>query len=292
VRNRENFSAPREFKETPERPGRKGNVWPLAGQMKCGHCGAPIWTLPLSPSHGAGDPVTSARLACSKRREGGPDACPCSGMVRYADALGRVVALLRRKLAHPGAVAEMTREFERQTAEQAQVGRGDRQRLTDRVAGLDAQIATATRNLLLVPDDLRADAVESLRALKAERDAAGQLLRDLDAAEREASAVSPEDFKATLEAVAGLSADWETREEAELLRATFRDLVREVRLFWRARRPSDHLPRHLNAAKRLLGRVEVDLTPCFADLLHRGFPTSSATTRSPTTPTPRSRRPA
>jgi hypothetical protein len=55
-----------------------------------------------------------------------------------------------------------------------------------------------------------------------------------------------------------------------LLRATFRDLVQEVRLYWRARRPGEKLPRGRQATKRLLRRVEVDLTPSFADLLTMG----------------------
>jgi DNA invertase Pin-like site-specific DNA recombinase len=294
-RNKENYSAPRDFKPVRDadgnvrRPGKKGNVWPLAGQRKCGHCGEPIWTLPLSPSHGGGEPLDRARLACSQRRADGPDACPHSGAVRYALALGRVVALLQEKLADPGAVAEMTREYERQVREQERAGTTGRQRLEAKAAKLDAKIADAVANLAHTPEDLRADVVEYVRGLKAERGAVGQQLRDLDTAEREAKAVDPEEFRATLDAVAGLEASWDSREEAELLRATLRDLVAEVRLSWRARRKGDQVP---NATKRVLARVEVDLTPQFAELLTTASPTSSATARSPTTPTPRSRRPA
>jgi DNA invertase Pin-like site-specific DNA recombinase len=262
-RNRENYSAPR--------AGLKGNVWPLAGQMKCGHCGGPVWTLPKSEQGGKrhGNYTERARVACGRRRQD-PHDCPHSGMLPYLEVVKRVVNLLRQKLADPRAVAEMARELERQLAEQARAGRGSRQRLDARVAKLDGAIATATKNLLQFPEDLRADAFEALRALKAERDAAGQKLRDLEAAQREARAIDPEEFKATLALVADLTATWETREEAELLRATFRDLVQEVRLYWRARRPGEKLPRGRQATKRLLRRVEVDLTPSFADLLTMG----------------------
>jgi DNA invertase Pin-like site-specific DNA recombinase len=264
-RNRENYSAPR------CRAGLKGNVWPLAGQMKCSHCGEPVWTMPMSDSGGKrrGSYIERARVTCGRHRRD-PEDCPHSGVSPYLETLGRVIGLLQEKLVAPGAVEEMTRELERQLAEQARTGQGDRQRLTARLAELDGQIATATRNLLQFPEDLRADAFEGLRALKAERDAAGQRLRDLDAAEREARPIDPEEFKATLAVVSGLSPTWETREEAELLRATLRDLVGEVRLSWRARRKGEKLPRGRQATRRLLRRVEVDLTPSFADLLTAG----------------------
>jgi DNA invertase Pin-like site-specific DNA recombinase len=292
AKNKDDYSAPREYKVDEQgkrdkrgKAGRKGDVWPLAGQMKCGHCGEPIWVMPYAPSKG-GSATARARLACSRRRADGPGACPCSGQVRYADALSRVVNLVRRKLGAPGAAAEMAREVERQLAERREGARRDRRPLERRVADLDGQIADATRALMKFPDDLKAGAFEVLRGLKAERDGAARELRDLDAAEREAAAIDPDDFRATLEAAAGLSATWETREEAELLRATLRDLVQEVRLFWRPRTPADKLPPELSATKRLLRRVEVDLTPAFVELLTTGSLTSSATTKSPTMPTP------
>jgi hypothetical protein len=56
-----------------------------------------------------------------------------------------------------------------------------------------------------------------------------------------------------------------------LLRASLRDLVREVRLYWRPRRRGEKMPRGRQATKRVLGRVEVDLTPSFAELLNMGI---------------------
>jgi DNA invertase Pin-like site-specific DNA recombinase len=265
-RNQGNYSAPR---------GSKGHVWPLAGQMKCGHCGKPIWTLPLCPRDGRGGfhrgtVEELARLACSQKRKDGPESCRHSGMAHYLVILGRVIDLLKDKLANPGAVEEMKRELERQLAERAKTGKVDRQRLTRRLAALDGEIATATRNLLQFPEDLRADAFEALRGLKMERDEVGKTLRDLDAAEQENRGIDPEEFKATLAAVSSLSAQWENREEAELLRATLRDLVQEVRLYWRKREPREKLPRGRQAVRRLVRRIEVDLTPCFADLVNTG----------------------
>jgi hypothetical protein len=267
-RNQEDHSAPRGQRG---KPGLKGNVWPLAGQMKCGHCAQPVWTLPVGDNRGKrkGTYIERARVCCCERRKD-PSACPESGTAPYLEVLARVVNLLREKLASPGAVEEMTRELERQLAEQAHTGQGARQRLTARLTALDNQIATATRNLLQFPEDLRPDAFEALRSLKAERDAAGQELRDLDTAERQAKAIDPETFKATLAAVASLSPTWETREEAELLRATLRDLVAEVRIHYRDRREGDPRPSRGIAPKRVIGRVEVDLTPSFADLLNVG----------------------
>src|SRR5262249_39104581 len=87
--NRTNYSAPR----CPR--GRKGHVWPLAGQMKCGHCGQPVWTLPGGDEGGRRDYVDCCRVACSARRAKGPAACPHSGMAPYPEVLGRVITLLK-----------------------------------------------------------------------------------------------------------------------------------------------------------------------------------------------------
>jgi hypothetical protein len=105
----------------------------------------------------------------------------------------------------------------------------------------------------------------------------GQQLRDLVARGREAEAIDPEEFQATLEAVSELEATWDTREEALLLRATLRDLVAEVRLYWRARRKGEKAAGG-NATKRVLARVEVDLTDQFADLLTSASRISRTTT--------------
>jgi hypothetical protein len=238
--------------------------------MTCGHCGAPVWTMPVGERTGRGRArhgsyVERARVVCSCRRKD-PTACPRSSACPYVEALGRVIDLLKGKLAEPGAVEELSREYERQQREQASSGEGERKGLMARVAELDGKIGKAVANLAYISADLRADVEEHVRGLKAERDAAGQRLRDLDARQREKQGIDPAGFQATLAAVAGLSAEWETREEAELLRATLRDLVAEVRLYYRARRPGEKMPRGRQATKRVLGRVEVDLTPSFADL--------------------------
>jgi DNA invertase Pin-like site-specific DNA recombinase len=278
--NRENFSVPREFGGQPGRPGRKGNVWPLAGQMKCGHCGAPLWTVPVPDGGGKrkGTYLERARVWCCERRKD-PSSCPRSAGTSYLDVLNRVIGLLQQKLAEPGAVEEMAREYERQVKERVKAGRGDRKRLTARVAELDGKIADAVANLAHIPTDLRADVAEYVRKLKADREALGQQLRDLDAQERESRGIDPEDFRATLEMVRGLSAAMETRQEAELLRATLRDLVKEVRLHFRPRHDGDPKPPRGIAPARVVGRVEVDLTPCFADLLTTG----SRNSKSPRT---------
>jgi hypothetical protein len=240
--------------------------------MKCGHCGEPVWTMPKSDQKGRrhGSYVERCRVCCSQRATAGPDSCPRSNGTRYTYALERIINLLKKKLADPAAVAEMENELERQLAEQTTNSEADRRRLTTRAGELDQAIATATRNLLQFPDDLKADAFEVVRNLKAERETVGAQLRDLDARERESRLIDRDELRKTLALVADLSPTWETREEAELLRATLRDLVAEVRLYFRARRPEDKLPRGQQATKRVLGRVEVDLTPSFADLLNTG----------------------
>jgi DNA invertase Pin-like site-specific DNA recombinase len=265
-KNLRNYSSPR---------GLKGNVWPLAGQMKCGHCGQPVWTLPRSDRTGNGGLrhgtyVERALVACSRRRVEGPDACEHSGTARYVEVLGRVINLLKTKLGNPGAVAEMERQLTVKLREQTRLATADRSKLTRRAKELDQQISRATRSLLQFPDDLRADAFEELRGLKDQREAVGQELRDLDAAVRQSPVIDPEKFRATLAEVQKLSPDWESREEAEVLRATLRDLVQEARVVWRPRRKGEKFPRGRQATKRVFKHVEIDLTPSFADLLTGG----------------------
>jgi DNA invertase Pin-like site-specific DNA recombinase len=262
-RNREDKSAPR--------CGLKGNVWPLAGQLVCGHCGEPVWTIPVSDDGGKrkGTYRERARVCCSGRRRD-PGACTASAMTSYLDVLDRVVALLREQLADPGAVKEMERELARQLREHTRALTRDRPRLAAKVKELDDKIARAVAKLADIPADLQGDVVEHIRSLKDERDALGQEVRDLDVRQREEAPINPVEFKATLQMVRGLTATMETREEAELLRAALKDLVKEVRVFFRPRRKSDPKPPRGIAPKRVLGRVEVDLTPCFADLLTMG----------------------
>src|SRR5262249_13941142 len=159
-----------------------GNVWPLAGQMKCGHCGEPVWTMPKSDQKGKrhGSYVERCRVCCSRRATAGPDSCPRSNGTRYTYALEPVIHLLKKQLADPAGMAEMENELERQMSEQTTNSEADRRRLTTRAGELDQAIATATRNLLQFPDDLKADAFEVVRNLKAERETVGGQLRDLD----------------------------------------------------------------------------------------------------------------
>jgi hypothetical protein len=197
-------------------------------------------------------------------------------MAPYVTVLDHVIALLQGKLATQRAIEELTRELTLQLQEQARTGRSDREQHTARLAELDRKIAEAVANLAHTPADLQADVAAYVRQLKAERDIARQELQNLDAAERENRGISPEDLQATLEMVRNLSAAMDTRQDAELLRAALRDLVREVRLYWRPRRAGEKLPRGRQATKRLLRRVEVDLSPCFADLLTMGSRSSIA----------------
>jgi DNA invertase Pin-like site-specific DNA recombinase len=111
-KNKDDYSAPREYRvdEAGRRSKRgkarrKGEVWPLAGQFRCGHCGWPVWVLPRTTPGGEGL-TARARLMCSNRRQNGPDACPNSGQVCYQDAVTRVVNLVRRKLTAPDVVDE------------------------------------------------------------------------------------------------------------------------------------------------------------------------------------------
>jgi DNA invertase Pin-like site-specific DNA recombinase len=276
--NRGYFSAPR--------CGLKSNVWPLAGQLKCGHCAAPVWVTPISGEGGKrkGTFLERARVCCSRRRCAGKErtegSCPDTAPAAYLEVLDRVIALLQKKLGDPGAVAEMEREYARQLKEQAKNTTAQRRRLEDRGAALDRQIATATRNLLAFPEDLRADAFEALRGLKAERDDIAAQVRDLDAQAREAQPFDREEFNELLQLVGSLKAALETREEAEQLRATLRDLVLEVRLYFRPRRQGDRKPPRGIAPARVLRRVEVDLTPMFADLLTMGSRNSTPPRRS------------
>jgi DNA invertase Pin-like site-specific DNA recombinase len=257
--NRDDYSAPR--------GGADSNVWPLAGQMKCGHCGQPIWTVPIPSYKGKrkGSARERARVCCSGRKKD-PSACPHSAAAPYLDVLNRVIALVREQLDNPGAIAEMEAELRRQLEEHDQAERRERPRLERQAALLDSKIAEAVANLAHIPADLRPDVAEYIRKQKSERDVLAQQLRDLEARQREQAPIDPAAFQHMLALVRNLSADMESREEAELLRATLGDLLGEVRVYFRNRQPGD--PRGPGRlARRVVGRLEVELTPDVADLL-------------------------
>jgi DNA invertase Pin-like site-specific DNA recombinase len=260
--NRDNLSATR---------SRRGAVWPLAGQLKCGHCGQPLWTIPGPAAKNRGKDSTRqrARVCCCEHKKD-PSACTRSAAAPYLDVVNRVIALLREQLATPAAQAEMEAELKRQLEEHDRTDRLERPRLERQAVALDSKISEAVANLPHIAEDLRSDVSEYIRKLKRDRDALGHQLRDLDARQREAAPLDPGAFQETLEMVRNLSAEMDSEEEAELLRATLRDLVSEVRLFFRKRRPSDPRPRYGKPPARVIGRIEVDLTPYFADLLPMG----------------------
>jgi DNA invertase Pin-like site-specific DNA recombinase len=251
-----------------------GNVWPLAGQIRCGHCSAPIWTHPMSSGRRRKPRSTAAgvcRLVCSRRRIGGLERCQ-TGRAGYLEVLNRVIGLLQEKLASPDVAAELTRALEEQMVQQAKSGEGERRRLTARATELDGKVSEAVANLAHTPADLRDDVAEYVRKLKADRDAVGALLRALEAQRRESQAIDPDELRKALEMVQHLSAAMETREEAEHLRAVLRDLIGEVRLYYRPRRKGEKLARGMNRVRFVLRRIEADLTPWFADLVNMAIP--------------------
>jgi DNA invertase Pin-like site-specific DNA recombinase len=255
-RNRINRSAPR-----------GDRVWPLAGQLVCGHCGKPVWVVPTTRRGGKrGNAAELSAVSCSTRQRG-QGLCPAAGTARHAEVLDRVVTLVQGKLAGPGAAEEMAAAYERLTAEQAQAGQGERQRLQALAAELEGKIAQAVARLASVPADLQADVAEHVRGLKRQRDETGQALRELDRNGRAAQAPTAAEFRATLETARGLSRNIKTREEAEALRAALRELVAEVRLFFRPREAAEKLARGQGKRRKMLARLEIDLTPALSDLM-------------------------
>ncbi len=108
-------------------------------------------------------------------------------------------------------------------------------RLEKNVARLDRDIAKANRGLLLVDDDLRADAMAELRSMKAERDRLGTEMERLKNTSR---VEALEQTIAEAEAVLWRLQDALEQGDAELLRPVLRDLVSRVELrftHWKTR---------------------------------------------------------
>jgi len=263
--NRENRSAPR------AKAGVQGKVWPLAGQLKCGHCGEKAWTstIPYKKGKREGTDRERTRVCCCERRRD-PTACPGSAWLHYEDVLGRVIGIVKERLAAPGALAAMEAELTRQLAEHARTDAVERPKLEKKAKALDQKIATAVANMMHCPDDLRDEAIGHVRGLKEQAAALRQEIRNLDAERKVIAPISPEELKQTIDMVHALSPSWQTEEEAELLRASLRDLIAEVRVYCRKWRPGDPRPKTGKPPKKVLGRLEVDLVPCVAELITMG----------------------
>src|SRR5690606_1779433 len=127
----------------------------LSGLLRCACCG------------GAYTVKSRDILACSRRREGGPAACPNGATIRRAEIEARVLDGIRAVFDTPGRMAEFVRLYHAERARLAADGRRRQGDIAKRNARLAAEI---TRLVDAIADGLDTPGVrERLHRVEAER---------------------------------------------------------------------------------------------------------------------------
>src|SRR5262249_24104922 len=126
--------------------------WALSGLIYCAGCGAPMWGTVLAPKKGKYHyPI----YHCSTVRTHGVPSNRCrSNTADRDEILDAVIRRLQERLLNPEALARLREELAQKAQERAGDVEAARQRLRDRIATLDRQVAQGTRNLALLPADL------------------------------------------------------------------------------------------------------------------------------------------
>jgi DNA invertase Pin-like site-specific DNA recombinase len=165
-------------------PIRGGGEWVFSGLARCGCCGNKLWGVRVGCRNN-GKTYVYRRYQCShSKRYGKRSGCPpCK--IKPEQLRDDVVKVLQEDLLHPQALSRL-REALSDTADQAreEIIR-QRRALKDKAAALDAQMATGSKRLTLVPNELLAGLLDELKALKLERQEIDRQLDNLRTAEGE-----------------------------------------------------------------------------------------------------------
>jgi DNA invertase Pin-like site-specific DNA recombinase len=158
----------------------KAAPWPLSGLMVCGRCGEPMWGMHRGTTK-AGKKYAYRYYGCSVARRKGcrPGGCKTNA-VGDTEALEGVVRKVQEHLLNPKALARLKARLEAVSEAQAGEAEATREALRQRAARLAEQVATGTRRLTLVPDDVVPGLVKELGVLKAELAEAEQALATLE----------------------------------------------------------------------------------------------------------------
>jgi site-specific DNA recombinase len=161
-------------------PAGDGNHYLFTHLLVCGDCGA---FLRGQPHHGR------KTYICAKYKEYGAAACS-RNCVAEADVWGAVLSALKDDILSPARLDEVEAEMERRLQEERDGGEADR--LRQRLAGLEKDIAQGNANLARLPPDLLPGVIAQVRQWGAERGQLHERLKELEGGAGQSKAVLAE----------------------------------------------------------------------------------------------------
>jgi DNA invertase Pin-like site-specific DNA recombinase len=235
-------------------PVKGGGPWVFSGMARCGSCGSKVWGVRVGCKNN-GKIYTYRRYQCSHaKRYGKRSPCPpCK--IKPEQLRDDVVKVLQEDLLNPRALARLQKALTDTAGQAREEIIRQRRALREKAAALDAQMATGSKRLTLVPDELVDGLLDELKALRLERQAIDQELDNLRTAEGEGTPDS-EQLARALQLVEHLG---EAAQEmtAQELRSALQPLIQKVTVHYQ-----DGHYHH----------VEVDLTAAFVNLLAPASP--------------------
>jgi DNA invertase Pin-like site-specific DNA recombinase len=165
------------WKRTTPQAG--GGEWVLSGLVHCGQCGGRM--VGHTQHHKRkGKTYTYKKYVCRGNFRHGPGTC--GACAAEQDTLVREVArIIKQAFTDPTRLEMLRKEIETQAAQGDVEVAKQRQRLAERVATLERDIAQGQARLLKIPDDQMAGVLGVLRAMQAEHVEAVRELDRLDA---------------------------------------------------------------------------------------------------------------
>jgi site-specific DNA recombinase len=215
---------------TKERHSGRRGEWVLTGMAYCGCCGRRLRGRTYHDARRPGKCYVYRRLVCPGRGEHGE---PCGAGEALQDVVLReLAALVKGEFGKPAHVERIGRKIEALLGQQEGETARRREALAAKLAAIEADIATATRRLLILPEDILADARREFEAMKRERESLAAELAGAD----EARQVSRAEAQRMREALADLGRLEEVIADKppELVRDLLARIVEKVTLHFEA----------------------------------------------------------
>lgn len=251
------------WKRTTPIPG--GGGWVLSGLAYCGCCGRRmIGQTARHPRKRKNDSTTYVyrRLFCPGQRDRG---LPCTaGQVQQDVILEELAALVKQEFGKPSRVEKIGKQIEKLIRQQEGETERRRDALTTKLHALDTDIATATRRLLILPDDILPAARREFDAMKREREELAKELTRLD----EERQVSQEEAQQMRKALTDLGRLEEiiSSKPPELVRDLLSRIVEKVELHFEPPGKADAIGRR----RKALAYIDVTFRPEVAHLFCAG----------------------
>jgi site-specific DNA recombinase len=264
----------------------RGIGYPLAGLVRCGHCGKRMHgcTYRFKTRKGR---KAYRRYVCSSYNLNGPSSCGYHA-IREEVLLPFLIRKLQEDYLAPERVDLFAKELRKQASARRSADPEQVERLRGRLAQLDADVRQGTQNLLRAGSNIDLLS-EALTELRGERD---RLARELEAQEKSLRG-NPDDVERKVAAAVAILRSLRDRlgeADPARLREVFRQMLTGIDLYF------ESLPKRKKVYHRLVKgvvklRPQLDLCGIKERQECRGKPTrTSSTSSSPTTSGRRRRR--